>query len=70
MRICTQKLQDFCEFLSFVESVRGASKRLLENNETLESAFRMLGRSVDVFEKGLRLREQMPSTAISHHGRH
>ena len=36
--------EDFREFFSFVESVRGASRRLLERIGMLESASRMFGK--------------------------
>ena len=48
------KNEDFLEFLSFIESVRGASKRLLKSNDTLESPFRMVGKDLGCVLKGSR----------------
>ena len=45
--------EDFREFLSFIENVRRASRRLLERIGMLESGFRMSRKIVDVFSEGI-----------------
>ena len=45
--------EDFREFLSFIENVRGASRRLLERIGMLESGCRMFRKVVDVFSEGI-----------------
>ena len=59
--------EDFRGILSFVESDRGSSRKLLERIEILEIVTRLFGKVPDAILKGFGLRGKNAKNAIFHH---
>ena len=57
--------EDFREFLSFIENVRGVSRRLPERIRMLESGLRMFRKVAEVFSEEIQFARKIPKIAIS-----